>query len=268
MLSVHRWLGTWDKAVDVYIALTEFARAKFIQAGIPAEKIVVKPNFVDRDPLSLPQPLHSNGNQDDSDGYALFVGRLSQEKGVATLLSAWQRLGGRIPLRIIGDGPLREQLKESARQHGLSQVIFEGRRNSDETLAAMRASRFLVFPSEWYETFGRVAAESFSCGVPVIASRLGAMEEIVTDGITGLHFTPGDAGDLARKVDWALSHRGEMTAMGRRARAEYEAKYTPERNYGMLMNIYERTLEPRASIPSAKPLQEPQHEKELEEISK
>jgi len=268
MLSVHRWLGTWDKAVDCYIALTEFARAKFIQAGLPAEKIVVKPNFVDHDPLSLPQPAGSIGNQKYADGYALFVGRLSAEKGVATLLSAWQQLGQGIPLRIIGDGPLRAQLEESARQQCLSNVIFEGRRNSDETLAAMRGCRFLVFPSEWYETFGRVAAEAFSCGVPVIASRLGAMEEIVTDGTTGLHFTPGDAGDLATKVNWALSFPEEMAAMGRSARAEYEAKYTPERNYGMLMEIYERTLDTCKRTPSAKRIQVSVRENELQEISK
>jgi glycosyltransferase involved in cell wall biosynthesis len=173
----------------------------------------------------------------------LFVGRLSPEKGVRTLLSAWRRPGNRIPLRIVGDGPLRTELEDYARLHNLSDVKFDGRTNPQQTLAAMRRSRFLVFPSEWYETFGRVAAESFSCGVPVIASRLGAMQEIVTDGRTGLHFTAGDAGDLAAKVDWALAHPAEMAAMGRAAREEYESKFTPEQNYATLISIYERALE-------------------------
>jgi glycosyltransferase involved in cell wall biosynthesis len=242
MLSVHRRLGTWNDMVDCYIALTEFARAKFIEAGLPAAKIAVKPNFVYSDPINF-HPESSAGNQEYTQGYALFVGRLSPEKGVRTLLSAWRRPGNRIPLRIVGDGPLRTELEDYARLHNLSDVKFDGRTNPQQTLAAMRRSRFLVFPSEWYETFGRVAAESFSCGVPVIASRLGAMQEIVTDGRTGLHFTAGDAGDLAAKVDWALAHPAEMAAMGRAAREEYESKFTPEQNYATLISIYERALE-------------------------
>ena len=95
----------------------------------------------------------------------------------------------------------------------------------------MLNAAFVVVPSRVYETFGRVAVEAFACGTPVIASRLGALAEIVADGRTGLHFTPGDAADLAAKVAWAWAHPEEMAAMGRRARAEYEARYTPERNY-------------------------------------
>jgi glycosyltransferase involved in cell wall biosynthesis len=242
MLSAHRWLNTWNKMVDCYIALTEFARAKFVEAGLPAEKIIVKPNFVysDQAASTLYSPVANHASQE---GHALFVGRLSPEKGVGTLLAAWQRLVSRIPLRVVGDGPLRVELESYAHQHALNDVCFDGRLNSEQTLAAMKRSRFLVFPSEWYETFGRVAAEAFACGVPVIASRLGAMEEIVEDGRTGLHFTAGDPGDLAAKVDWAWTHPAELSAMGRAARAEYEAKYTPERNYNMLMKIYDRTLE-------------------------
>jgi glycosyltransferase involved in cell wall biosynthesis len=242
MLSVHRWLGTWSKLVDRYIALTEFARTKFIEAGLPAEKIVVKPNFVFSNPIDgNPQSSIEIGKP--SSGFALFVGRLSPEKGVKTLLAAWRRLGNRIPLHVVGDGPLRAELEACARQHYLPDVFFHGRLNPEQTLAAIKRSRFLVFPSEWYETFGRVAAEAFACGVPVIASRLGAMEEIVADGRTGLHFTAGNSDDLGAKVEWAWTHPVEMAAMGRAARAEYEAKYTPERNYAMLMGIYDRTLE-------------------------
>ena len=242
MLSAHRWLGTWHNLVDCYIALTDFARAKFVEAGLPAEKIVVKPNFVNPDGAA--PTLHSPvANHESSEGHALFVGRLSPEKGVGTLLAAWRQLDSRIPLRVVGDGPLRTELESYARQHALNDVCFDGRLNARQTLAALKRSRFLVFPSEWYETFGRVAAEAFACGVPVIASRLGAMEEIVADGCTGLHFTAGDPGDLAAKVEWAWTHPAELSSMGRAARAEYEAKYTPERNYSMLMKIYSRTLE-------------------------
>jgi glycosyltransferase involved in cell wall biosynthesis len=115
----------------------------------------------------------------------------------------------------------------------------------EEVTAALKGARFVLFTSEWYETFGMAIIEAFACGVPVICSRLGAMQEIVEDGRTGLHFAPGDAGDLAAKVEWAWAHPEEMAAMGRAARAEYEAKYTAERNYEMLMEIYGKALETR-----------------------
>jgi glycosyltransferase involved in cell wall biosynthesis len=256
MLGAHRWLGTWNEVVDCYIALTEFSRRKFIEGGLPPEKIVVKPNFVSPDPLegcSGDVPIAESKMTDGGprsgrgrrqpplpEGYALYVGRLSYEKGVRTMLRAWQKTN--TPLCVVGDGPLRQELEDDASSHGLSHVCFHGRLASDELMPLMKRTRFLIFPSEWYETFGLVAAEAFACGVPVIASRLGAMQEIVADGRTGLHFTAGDADDLAAKVEWAWTHPEEMQAMGRAARAEYEAKYTAERNYEMLMSIYERVL--------------------------
>jgi glycosyltransferase involved in cell wall biosynthesis len=267
MLNVHRWLGTWNKMVDCYIALTEFSRAKFIEAGVPAKKIVVKPNFVYSAAMSG-NSLSSIASHESPNGPAMFVGRLSPEKGVKTLLATWQRLGNRIPLRVVGDGPLRAELEGYAHQQDLSEVFFDGRLNPEQTTEAMKRSRFLVFPSEWFETFGRVAAEAFACGVPVIASRLGAMEEIVADGRTGLHFTPGNAGDLAAKVEWAWAHPVEMAAMGRAARAEYEAKYTPERNYAMLMGIYERTLETYQRSPSRKRVRRHIKEEQCQGFSK
>ena len=232
MLAVHRRRRTWTRQVDCYIALTEFSRRKFIEAGLPAEKVVVKPNFVH------PDPRARNGRGE----YALFVGRLSPEKGLHTLLDAWQRLRDRVPLRIVGDGPLRPELEADASRRGLSGVSFDGRLPHDQTLEAMKGARFLVFPSEWYEPFGLTIAEAFACGVPVVASRLGAIEEIVEDGRTGLHFTPGDPDVLAAKVEWAWTHPERMEEMGRAARAEYEAKYTAERNYQMLMDIYQRAI--------------------------
>jgi glycosyltransferase involved in cell wall biosynthesis len=169
------------------------------------------------------------------------VGRLTYEKGVRTLLRAWRNTS--IPLRVVGDGPLRQELEDDASSHGLSQICFHGRLASDELMPMMKGARFLVLPSEWYESFPVTLAEAFACGVPLIASRLGAMQEIVADGRTGLHFTPGDADDLAAKVEWAWTHPEEMQAMGRAARAEYEAKYTAERNYDMLMGVYQKVLQ-------------------------
>lgn len=232
MLGIHRFLRTWEKSVTCYIALTEFGRQKFIAGGLPPEKIAVKPNFVHPDP----------GERTRRAEYGLFVGRLSREKGISTLLQAWERLPRHYALHIIGDGPERDGLEVQARQLGLSAVQFRGRLSRDETLTAMKRARFLVVPSGWYETFGMCIAEAFACGTPVICSRLGAMHELVSDGGTGLHFSCGDPSDLAEKVSWAWSHPNEMDAMGREARAEYEAKYTPERNYPMLMGIYRHAL--------------------------
>jgi glycosyltransferase involved in cell wall biosynthesis len=232
MLAVHRWLGTWMHLVDCYIALTEFSRKKFIEAGLPAEKISLKPNFVHPDP----------GAREGTGEYALFVGRLSHEKGPQTLLAAWKLLGSRIPLMLVGDGPLTAQLAAEATRRCLDNVSFRGRLTRGETCQAIKGAGFLVLPSECYETFGLGMVEAFACGVPVICSRLGAMQEIVEDGRTGLHFRPGDPEDMAAKVEWAWTHQKEMEAMGRAARAEYEAKYTAERNHQMLMKIYEQAI--------------------------
>ena len=244
MLTVHRWRRTWSEMVDCFVALSGFSRQKFIQGGIPADKVVVKPNFVYADP----------GCRARSGEYAVFIGRLSPEKRVVTLLTAWQRLQARISLRIIGGGPERESLEALAKQMGLSDVRFFGQLPRDEVIAALKGARCLVFPSEWYENFPMTIAEAFACGVPVIVSRLGAMQEIVDDHRTGLHFTPGDSEDLAAKVKWAWTHPLEMEEMGREARAEYKTMYTAERNYEMLMEIYTKAIAARGQgvIPEAR----------------
>jgi glycosyltransferase involved in cell wall biosynthesis len=231
MLAVHWQLKTWEKMISIYVASTPFYRRKFIEAGFPEEKIVVKPHFVE-DP----------GVTRRDAGHALFVGRLSTEKGVETLLRAWDKLNN-IPLKIRGDGPLLPEVQEVVRESGGSVEIVP-RLDRKGLNNLISGARFLIWPSQgYYETFGYVAIEAFSCGVPVIASRVGVAQEIVHDQRTGLHFTSDDPNDLASKVEWAWSHQNEMDAMGRAARAEYEAKYTPERNYPMLMDIYRRALD-------------------------
>lgn len=231
MLAVHWWLKTWSGRVDVYIALTEFARKKFIQGGIPAEKIVVKPNFVHPDP----------GMRESGGEYALFVGRLSPEKGVSTLLKAWRSLKD-VPLNIAGEGPLCEKVHAFINREKLENVELLGQRSHEEIVALMKGARFLVFPSEWYEGFPMTLVEAFACGVPVVASRLGGMAEIVEEGHTGLFFQPGDSANLAEKVRWAMDHPDAMREMGVKARQAYEEKYTAEKNYQILLNIYERAV--------------------------
>jgi len=215
MLAIHRHRGTWTQDVNCYIALTEFVRRKFVEGGLPEDKIFVKPNFVHPDP-GADREDHGRA------GYALFVGRLSPEKGVHTLLAAWQRLHSRIPLLIIGDGPQRAELEAEAQHLGLSGVQFRGFLPRAETLSVIKAARFLLVPSGWYETFGLTIVEAFACATPVICSRLGVMPEIVEEGRTGLHFTPGDPDDLAAKAEWAWSRPERMRAMGKEARTEYK----------------------------------------------
>lgn len=230
MLSVHRVLRTYSRMVDMYITLTNFARLKFIQGGFPAEKIAVKPNFVASD--------FDIGN--GQGGYVLFVGRLTQEKGINTLLLAWEKIGCRIPLKIAGDGQLRSQMERLTHKLGLKDVEILGHLPTKEVVSLIKNSRFIVFPSECYENFPVTIAEAYACSVPVIASKLGAMEEIVEDGKTGLQFTPGDPTDLAEKVEWAWMHPKEIMDMRFEARKEYEEKYTAEHNYEMLMEIYKK----------------------------
>lgn len=226
MLTVHRLMQTWMQKVDLYIALTEFARQKFIQGGFPEDKIVVKPNFVNPDP----------GIGQGRGGYALYVGRLSVEKGLDTLLAAWEKLGKQLPLKIVGDGPLANQVVEATQR--LGNVEWLGRKPVQEVYALMGEAKLVIFPSKWYETFGRVAVEAFAKGTPVIAANIGAIAEVVEHGRTGLHFQPGDALDLATQVEWALSHPSELAQMRREVRAEFETKYTAKQNYRQLMEIY------------------------------
>ena len=232
MLEVHRKKNTWTEMVDCYVALTEFAKKKMIQGGLPAEKIRVKPNFV------LPDPGPRAGNGD----YALFVGRLVDLKGIGTLIKAWSKLPPSLPLVIAGDGPFRPEMEKLISDFKLINVEYRGRLSRPQTLATMKGARFLMFPSEWYEGFPVTIAESFACGVPVLASRLGSMQEIVEDHRSGLHFTPGDPADIAEKVQWAWSHSEKTSTMGLAARAEFEAKYSAKQNFGMLTDIYESVI--------------------------
>jgi glycosyltransferase involved in cell wall biosynthesis len=226
MLGVHRAIGTYEKRVTRYIALNEFCRNKFIDAGLPGDRISIKPNFIDLPPPDAARPRSG----------ALFVGRLSPEKGIAVLATAaaWGQGG---PVDVIGTGPQEAGLRDAP---GLRLL---GWREPGDTYDRMRAAGCLVMPSVWYENFPRTLVEAYACGLPVIASRLGAMETLVKDGETGLLFTPGDAQDLARKLSWAESHPTEMRRMGMAARREYDASYTSQINYSILMDIYRESIE-------------------------
>jgi len=223
VLQGHRWLGTWQHKISRYIALNSFCRDKFIAGGLPAERISIKPNFVDL-------PMHDQAPA--RDGF-LFVGRLSEEKGLATLASAARLLPADLRFRIVGTG------SEERHFHQGSGAVLLGLKSRDEIFAEMRKAKALIVPSIWFETFGLVVAEAFACGTPVIASRIGALAALIEDGVTGLHFNPGNSDDLAEKLAWAQQNTEAMAQMGRNARLYYEQKLTGDVNYRQLIDIYD-----------------------------
>jgi glycosyltransferase involved in cell wall biosynthesis len=225
MIGLHRAIGTYRRKVCRYIALSEFSRTKFIAGGLPGERIAVKSNFAD-------EPVLDGGLLRSG---ALFVGRLSPEKGTGVLARAAAR-GQSAVIDVIGEGPERSSLE------AVSSLRLVGWQNREAVYARMREASFLVVPSVCYENFPLTVVEAFANGLPVIASRLGAMAELICDGATGLLFEAGNADDLAARMAWAQAHPMDMTRMGRAARQEYERKYTPARNYEALMGIYRDAL--------------------------
>jgi glycosyltransferase involved in cell wall biosynthesis len=232
MLTLHRGFGTYRNKVTRYIALNDFCRNKFIEGGLPADRVVVKPNFVDWD--TNPKSPLSQGPRSNA---LLFVGRLSQEKGISVLMQAAGLLGEVAGLRVAGSGP-EEHLVD-----GVRGVTPLGPLTGDEVRSEMERALALVMPSIWYENFPRTLVEAFACGLPVIASRLGAMAELVVDGETGLLFEPGNPQDLADKMAWAQANPDKMAEMGRNAWRKYEAEFTAARNYEQLMAIYEEAIQ-------------------------
>lgn len=234
MLTAHHARKTWTEMVDAYIVLTAFSRGRYVEAGFPEDQVLVKPNFVDPDP----------GKRTSAGSYALFVGRLDREKGLPTLLKAWLQMSHSHVLRIAGDGCYRPETEAVAKVY--PNVEFTGWLPRHRVVEEMKGARFVIFPSEWYENLPLVIIEAFACGVPVIASRLGAMQELVEDGRTGLLFNAGDVGDLARTMALAWEQPGYMNKLGDHARAEYEAKYTAAANYRQLIGIYEEVIARRS----------------------
>ncbi len=232
-LAIHRRCGTFADLVDRYIALTDFARDRLAAGGFPAERICVKPNFVDPDP----------GVREGPGSYAIFAGRLTLEKGLHTLLDAWKRLGPDIPLRIAGDGPLRDALARRIERENIAGVTLLGSLPRDAMLRELHGARVLVFPSAWYEGMPLAILEAFACGVPTIATRLGGMREMIDDGRNGLLVAPGDSAGIAARVRWLFDSEGESAELGRAARAEYEAHYTAAANCTQLIDIYRQAIE-------------------------
>lgn len=232
-VGLHRALGTWTKQVDAFICLSEFQRELMIEAGLPREKVHVKPNFYPGNPDVVAWP--------ERKPYVVFAGRLTAEKGVINLLRAWQLWGAAAPeLRLVGDGELRAELERMA--EGLP-VRFLGQLPAEQAQAEIANACLQILPSEWFEGFPMVVREAFAFGTPAAVSDIGPLPSIVEHGKSGIVFQPANPQSLLQEVRTTWETPGLLERLGQGARAEFESKYTEEANYATLMEIYRKAIE-------------------------
>ncbi|MFL5767788.1 MAG: glycosyltransferase family 4 protein [Actinomycetota bacterium] len=227
-LGAARSAGSFD-AVTRFLAVSEFVRVKHIQGGIAPERIVVKPNF------TWPAERRTGPGE-----YLLFLGRLSHEKGVDTILRAAARSGEGCPLVVVGDGPDAEALRRDAPAN----VTFRGQVAASEVPAILARGRALLVPSRWYEAAPRSIIEAYAAGVPVIASDIGALPEAVADGETGLLAPPDDPSSWAARMT-ELVDDGTSLRLGEAAFARWEQRFSPERGVRDLEEAYSEAIAAR-----------------------
>ena len=238
MLTFNRLRGTWHRDVDAFITPSQFAANKLVEIGIPEQRLHIKPNFLP-DPLVNQQILQPPQNPT-----FLYLGRLSPEKGILTILRAWQHLNQLDwQLLVVGDGPQRLELEDFCREKQLKGITFLGYQAKSAVVRLIQQATAVLVPSLWYETFGRVVVEAFACGRPALVSDLGALTELVEEGKTGFRVQPGEVHDWQEKLQWSADHPIQLERMGQRARRVYLEKYTPEINYKYLMEIYNCVLQ-------------------------
>jgi glycosyltransferase involved in cell wall biosynthesis len=234
-ISLHRRIGTWTRCVDAFIALTNFQQDRLAAAGLPRDGVFVNPNFFPGNPDPPPWEERS--------GHVVFVGRLTPEKGAATLVEAWLLWGERAPeLRIVGDGPLREELEERARSGMNATIRFLGQVSGHEAQREIASARLLVLPSTCFEGFPMVIREAFAFGTPVAVSNIGPLPQIVEHGTNGVVFSIHDPRALMETVRSAWETPGLLARLSHGARAAFESSYTEDAHYGKLMAIYEAAL--------------------------
>jgi glycosyltransferase involved in cell wall biosynthesis len=227
ILSAHRAIGTWSARVDAYIALSEFGRGVFVRGGLPPERIFIRPNAVR---AAIPRDYAGPHS-------AVWVGRLSAEKGIRVLLDAWTGLKD-VPLTIIGTGPLHDEVERTISSRNLTQVTFVGALPHDQVLARLAMAGMLVFPSLAQETFGLAVAEGLSAGLPIIATDLGAQAEAVIPHVSGLLVPPGDPRALADAVLRIAADPELARRLSEGARREFAERFSAEKSYATLMSIY------------------------------
>ncbi|MEX2600425.1 MAG: glycosyltransferase family 4 protein [Balneolaceae bacterium] len=279
MIEYHRKKGTWNRVPTRFIALTEFAKRKFVEGGLPEERIRVKPNFIhdpfekggvlDGQPVSpeeritkageygesqVPDPggPHDRGGEETGrrqgrsaqgggSPYFLYAGRISREKGVEDLIRCWNRYQIDAELRILGDGPERKKLEEMSDPN--MSIRWLGRQAREEVLRQMHGATALLFPSRWYEGFPLTLVEALSVGCPAIVTRIGSQAEIIRHGEAGFQVQPGNIDEIRTAARSLLEQPALRRALSETAREEYLAKYTPEINLRQLERIYEEAVE-------------------------
>ncbi len=233
MITHNRWRKTWHQDVDGFIAPTHCAAKMLVEIGIPHDRLYVKPN-VTPDPL-----INQSITLLPQTPTFLFIGRLSPEKGIITLLKAWKKLAqSDWKLQIVGNGQQKTELEIYVKEHGLNNVSFKGYQSKNKIIELIKKSTTVVVPSQWYETFGRVVIESFACGRSVIVSNLGALIELVTEGKTGFLVNPTDIDAWVERLNWYGKNNLDVSRMNQKCRQNYLEKYTPVQNYKQLINIY------------------------------
>ena len=226
MINFHKKKDTWNSKVNKFIALTDFSKSKFKEAGFSPDKITVKPNFV------------FDIKKDDikKDKFALFVGRIGEEKGIKILIQAWKNID--YPLIIAGSGPLENELNSLSHKN----INFIGSQDKNKIIELMNSASFLVVPSIWYEGFPMVILEAYSAGLPVLGSKIGSVGEVVIDNVTGVQFKPNDPIDLSEKVNAVIKDQSFLSELSKNARKHYIDNFTPEKNYQVLLNIYKEVI--------------------------
>ena len=234
MTAIHHVLGTWRNKVDCYITLTQFAREKFKNSAlsISPKKLIIKPNFI----------KDCGKGESEREDFFLFIGRLTEEKGIRTLLKAASLYN--FKFTIIGDGPLSQEVEDFSRHNPtLSYLGFQPKAS---VLSYLKKCKALIFPSIWYEGFPVTILEAFCTGTPVIASNMGGMKEIIQNRVNGLHFEPGNEKDLVSKILEIEEENNLAEDLSNNARSTYLNHYTPAKNYDQLVGVYDRVREQTA----------------------
>lgn len=216
------------KNVSKFITHTEFTKQEFSRYVIPDNKLIIKPNFLNSTNKKI-QSISEKNN-------VIFASRISKEKGILSLIKAFEKID--INLDILGDGPLFNKIKKKK----FNNIKLHGNLPRDEVNNFISKSKFLVFPSEWYESFPMTILEAFREGTLVLASNIGSIKSIIKDKFNGILFEPGNTLDLIDKVKWILNNQKECDQIALNANNEFNKKYSSEVNYKQLIDVYEKAI--------------------------
>lgn len=215
--------------ITKFITLTEFSKKEFLSKGLPENKLVIKPNFLNITSSNI-KPFSEKKN-------AIYASRISKEKGILTLVEIFSNID--IEIDILGDGPLLENIKKNNKNKNIK---FHGSLSREETRKFINRSKFIIIPSECYEGFPMTILESFREGTLVLASNIGSIQSIIKDKYNGVLFEYGDKLDLINKIKWILNNPNECDVITKNANKDFVNKFSSKVNYNQLLNIYEDAI--------------------------